>query len=953
ESIQHNYSFPYEVPEFGFETKEKYRTKEWMAVNYGSKEIVHLVKEKEGTAPENEYTHRYEYDQYGNQKDKNRVDILLVWGKQLFSGLLIWLCIPTVVFFLVMVAGRIAFIFGERKRKEERGLPQENLETSISDREIQENIGQVRKLLKNLPEYGFEDGVVEEVKTYFEENIIQKLEKRQLSEVIEEVFDGYGYKDFVENVLEEKLDVSALTLKDVYLWQCIHRSAMNFSSETPDFVSYLFWKSLGQRSRGEPIGSFVKERVTLWFKIMELQIGAFKKVIPAEYYLIYNDVNELFRIKSFVKEFEEKVLRGEYGGFILTLEKKVKPLVAKEEEYRKKFGEKNIVKTTRAVLQTEEFKEYKRFIFAVWKKESGIRSILKMKLIRFLRSIKGTYYEISPWSEDSLCWKTFADKNGGRWGWKGWASLLRNGYKVMAIFWVMLYAESYFGLVPSIGVSGWLIMGVFLAISLVTMKKGLDSWLEIKNHPSPARLDEGVHPEKVTTQKILRWLFWASVFVPKLLWNYYVFTHLGIVTHELWPVALFSGEAFLNVFTIGIVWFPFVIFFFLDRFSFFYIVESIVSYIYKKYMGVGTIKFWHELDENFETISKRFTEKFIPGDLVLTEEEKTLVWARAWNLIVNTLYEQDRVTEEEMKRYIYGLQEDPHDFYGAAIYKKPDLSLAPCVEKTEQRLVWFCSQSYMSKPVVPMWQNLFSLTVLTPVGNEEIIYSFEDINKPDEKMGLSDLNKVVCVCPQEWENFIQRMGKKEYPEQDIEKMRSLSLGKPLETKNEALQFEVRLWVSYRFQPLARTVRGIMYYKDILTLLIRIQFPKLSEDQIRGEVHKKFNYTIALDKYYRWKKHKTDESLRTKGNDIEHLMKMYPGLLHIVHISKDDKGWYTSLAKGEVDTISGKTIINQGLDNGKKIRLAGMPILGEGKPEGLNNGLKFVRREKIMSIDINQ
>ncbi|MCK5492597.1 MAG: hypothetical protein KAJ14_05755, partial [Candidatus Omnitrophica bacterium] len=49
ESIQHNYSFPYEVPEFGFETKEKYRTKEWMAVNYGSKEIVHLVKEKEGT----------------------------------------------------------------------------------------------------------------------------------------------------------------------------------------------------------------------------------------------------------------------------------------------------------------------------------------------------------------------------------------------------------------------------------------------------------------------------------------------------------------------------------------------------------------------------------------------------------------------------------------------------------------------------------------------------------------------------------------------------------------------------------------------------------------------------------------------------------------------------------------------------------------------------------------
>ncbi len=1071
ESIQYNISLSYKQPLFGFETEEKYWTKIWTKIDYFPQGSVQIVKEKEGMAPNNEYTHKYEYDLFGNQDDKARINILSKWKQDMSSGLMIWIFIPASVFFLVMLAGRILFKIGQRKRAKERKKSEEDLEVNISREEIDENILKVEELLNNPPDYGFEDGIVEEAKQYFRENIIQKLEKRPLQAVIEEVFDRYGYQDFLENVMKKTLDVNKLTLEDVYLWQCINRGGMNFSTETPDFISYLFWKSKEREEKGEPrsIGPFVKECVTIWFRIMQLQIGSLKGVIPFEFQLIYNDVNELFRTKEFIEGFEEKVLSGGYQDLIEELEEKVDPLANRDkgkiQEFKKKFGEQNIVKITRELLKTEEFKAYKRFIFAEWKREEGhilIRKALKQALIReiflkilesgislsrkinaylssdskwtkrllwrcfkglpdYLRNLKGTYYETPMWPKDSLFWKTFADKNGGRFGWKGWASLLRNTYRVTTIFLIILYVASCFGLVPAIGISGCIFIGVILAVILVSMKWGLEEWLKIRNHSPPTRMDEGVTPVK--NKKVFRLLYWASVFAPWLAWNGYVFLYLGIATKALWPVTLLNGGSLLNLFAIGIIWFPFIIFFFLSIFSFFYFVESIVSYLHGKYLGVGTIKFWDEVEGNFEIISEKFTEKFIPEKLSLTAEQKEIVWAKVWNLIIKTFYEQDRLSREEMQRYSYGLKEDSNGFLKSKISDKPehkpDLSMAPEIKKTTQRIIWFASQCYMGKPGVSVWQKLFSLTVFTPVGDEEIIYTFEEINELDEKIGTTVLNKFLSICPDEWKNFIERMrSEKKYSEEDLKKMENLKLGEVLDIGDENLKFEIRLWVSYRFQPLVRTVRGIMYYKDILTLLAKVNFPKESEKYIQDEVYKKFRYTIALDKYYRWKTEIDEKKadLRRKAKDIETLMRIYPEFLHIVHISKDDNGWYTSLARGEVDPNSGEVKIKRGAgtvikedltkglfenledegyiddkgnvkdkikslkgysdmaldskyedekeeiydvlnraydENSKKIRLAGMPILGEGKPEGQNNGLKFVRGEKIVSIDINQ
>ncbi|MCK5491861.1 MAG: hypothetical protein KAJ14_01980, partial [Candidatus Omnitrophica bacterium] len=551
-------------------------------------------------------------------------------------------------------------------------------------------------------------------------------------------------------------------------------------------------------------------------------------------------------------------------------------------------------------------------------------------------------------------------------------------HKLMAISISMLYVVSYFGLVPTIGVAAYLGIGVFLFVSLITMKKGLDKWLKISNHDEPARPDAGVVAPEVETNrkaKLARYAFWViGVILPKMVWNYYVFTFLGMATKELWPVVLgtVGVGASLNIATIIILWVPFIIFFLLDIFSFFYIAASIVGYWHGEYMGVGKIKLWKQIsgviqigklskliqkivsfisrshskniqnnDSNnpfvkndLPEISKMFLDKFVPASVTITEEAKKVVWAKAWNLIIETLYEQDKLTEEEKENYKYGLlNESESNFFEGTICKEADISKPPKNEKAEQRIRWFCTQVFMSKPGAPISDKLFSLNVFTPVGNEDMLYTFYEITRVDNTR-ISPLNKFIHICPDEWDNFIDRMKKKYEGRQEsiaIEGMREYGdkikkgsqakgdFAEEIVLENEALQREVRLWVSYRYQPFARTVRGVMYYKDVLTLFERIQFPEASEEEIKAMVSKKFRYTIALDFYYRWRTSEKSKEEQDKGKDIEWLMEQYPDLFEVVHISKDDNGWYTSLAKGESVPGTSEVRINQGLDDSEKIR----------------------------------
>ena len=469
EAIQYNFSLSHSQPQAGFETEEKYRTKKWTSIDYTSQEFFHIVREKEGMAPNNEYDQKYNYDLFGIQKDKSRINIVSVWiGDLLAIKLLIWLIVPFTVFCFTLIIGRILRVLGERKREEERKIPEESLEKNISPIEVSENIRKVRDFLNELPDYGFEPGVIKVVKRYLEENIIEKLQQQTWQEFINEQFDGYGYRDFVENVLgedavKEEYEDNKLGIEDVYLWHCINRAANNFSHETPDFMSFMFWQGRKRARDGNSVGLFVEKQTKIWFEVNKAQIWDLKDVVPQEYYLTYDDINGLFRTKSFVEayaaRFEYKEYDNEYDSFIKELGAKKAAVMATAAKITLDLGQYKTIEITYKVLASEELADYRAFVFAHWKRDpaieervsrgmlialdwiicrKGVSSLVNFVFFGFARKAhdkkiisdheKRAYKQYSEEiknkyiGRECLLRKTYPDKNGGVFGWKGWAS---------------------------------------------------------------------------------------------------------------------------------------------------------------------------------------------------------------------------------------------------------------------------------------------------------------------------------------------------------------------------------------------------------------------------------------------------------------------------------------------------------------------------------------------------
>jgi len=90
--------------------------------------------------------------------------------------------------------------------------------------------------------------------------------------------------------------------------------------------------------------------------------------------------------------------------------------------------------------------------------------------------------------------------------------------------------------------------------------------------------------------------------------------------------------------------------------------------------------------------------------------------------------------------------------------------------------------------------------------------------------GLTFLGLLISKNHDEWNNFVNRMRHK-YPqnEADVNSLEFLQPGQLLVLNDPAIITEVRLWASYRFQPFARTVRGIAHQREALEHLAKIQF----------------------------------------------------------------------------------------------------------------------------------
>lgn len=288
--------------------------------------------------------------------------------------------------------------------------------------------------------------------------------------------------------------------------------------------------------------------------------------------------------------------------------------------------------------------------------------------------------------------------------------------------------------------------------------------------------------------------------------------------------------------------------------------------------------------------------------------------------------------------------------------------------EARRRISFFSNSLFMDMPPAPKVRNMLSFSVLTPYYEEDVLFSINGLEKPNED-GVSILFYLQKIFPDEWKNFLQRV--------------ECSSEEELRAR-EDLEDKLRLWASYRGQTLTKTVRGMMYYRKALELQAFLDMAKdedlmngykaaelNSEEQLRSErslwvqcqavADMKFTYVVSCQKYGI---HKRSGDARAK--DILGLMTTYPSLRvayvdEVEEASKDkskktvQKVYYSALVKASVPTkLMDSSEPVQSLDQViYRIKLPGPAILGEGKPENQNHAIIFTRGEGLQTIDMNQ
>ncbi|XP_009608251.1 callose synthase 9 [Nicotiana tomentosiformis] len=283
---------------------------------------------------------------------------------------------------------------------------------------------------------------------------------------------------------------------------------------------------------------------------------------------------------------------------------------------------------------------------------------------------------------------------------------------------------------------------------------------------------------------------------------------------------------------------------------------------------------------------------------------------------------------------------------------KESAATVPKNLEARRRLEFFTNSLFMDMPVTKPVREMLSFSVFTPYYSETVLYSMSELLKKNED-GISILFYLQKIYPDEWKNFLARIGRDE----------NASETELNDNPNDIL--ELRFWASYRGQTLARTVRGMMYYRKALMLQSYLERmitgdseagipPNETTDtqgfhlspESRAQADLKFTYVVTCQIYGKQK-----EEQKPEAADIALLMQRNEALrvafIDEVETLKDgkvNKDYISKLVKADI--------------NGKdkeiySIKLPGNPKLGEGKPENQNHAIIFTRGNAVQTIDMNQ
>ncbi|KAG0631673.1 hypothetical protein M758_1G271400 [Ceratodon purpureus] len=301
--------------------------------------------------------------------------------------------------------------------------------------------------------------------------------------------------------------------------------------------------------------------------------------------------------------------------------------------------------------------------------------------------------------------------------------------------------------------------------------------------------------------------------------------------------------------------------------------------------------------------------------------------------------------------------------------------------EARRRLEFFTNSLFMNMPKATPVSKMFSFCVFTPYYSEDVMY---DLKKKDRKKGekskkddIKELDRqnedgitilfyLQKIYPDEYKNFLERLKltEGEFVRQVWDPKTDLK--EEIKLRNDATKLELRLWASYRGQTLARTVRGMMYYKKALELQAELE-SRTAPDLERGgtsssrpqralslrspqaQAELKFVYLVSCQIYGDQKK-----TGKAQAADILYLMQQNESL----RVAYVDEVNVEVGSQGKTTTYYSKLVKVDKMDKGKdqiiySVKLPGPFKLGEGKPENQNHAIIFSRGDAVQTIDMNQ
>uniref|UniRef100_A0ACD5TTT0 Uncharacterized protein n=1 Tax=Avena sativa TaxID=4498 RepID=A0ACD5TTT0_AVESA len=231
-----------------------------------------------------------------------------------------------------------------------------------------------------------------------------------------------------------------------------------------------------------------------------------------------------------------------------------------------------------------------------------------------------------------------------------------------------------------------------------------------------------------------------------------------------------------------------------------------------------------------------------------------------------------------------------------------------------RRLEFFTNSLFRRMPLARPVAEMLSFSVFTPYYSETVLYSIAELQKRNED-GISTLFYLQKIYPDEWKNFLTRINRDE----------NAAESELFSSANDIL--ELRLWASYRGQTLARTVRGMMYYRKALMLqsyLERMHSEDLESafdmagladthfeysPEARAQADLKFTYVVTCQIYGlqkgEGKQEAADIALLMQRNEA--LRIAYIDVVESIKNGKPSTEYYSKLVKADIhgkDKVSG-------------------------------------------------